>query len=216
MKKKLINALKTSYSDKGFKQTELEGLADIIISAQNLTDESTDDEISNAASGVSAYVDMLQKVGNRYATQVEEKYKGYIKPAPTTNQQVQTPTSPLLNSAETLTKEQVAEMLKSGIEAAIKPFQEAKENERLANLLSAQANLKGIPSKFIGRYKLEREEDVEKLSSQIEQDFAEERKSYLDSIGLADIPTIGNGGANSDEDFAKMMKSASDTLAPKK
>lgn len=210
MKKKLINALKTSYADKGFKQTELEGLADAIIKAQNLSEEATDEDINNAVSGVSAYVDMMQVIGNRYVTQVEEKYKGYVKPNP------QDPPLPTLPpTTDTLTKEAVAEMLKTSIAEAIKPFQEAKENERLAAILSSQEKLKGIPAKFISRYKLEREEDAETLSSQIEQDFAEERKSILDSLGIIDVPVSGNGGAGSDEDFAQMMKNASAALSKK-
>lgn len=205
MKKKLINALKTLYHDKGFNQTELEELADIV--GQNLTEDSTEDDINNAASGASVYVDFMQKFGNRCASAVENKYKGYIKPEPKQPE----PKKP----EGTLTKEQVEEMLKTGIADALKPYKEAEQNKRLAGILSAHSKLKNIPSKFVGRYKLEKEEDADNLASQIEQDYAEERKEILSSLGISDVPPLGNGSADSDDDFLKKMQSAQKALAPK-
>lgn len=205
MKKKLINALKTLYHDKGFNQTELEELADIV--GQNLTEDSTEDDINNAASGASVYVGFMQKFGNRCASAVENKYKGYIKPEPKQPE----PKKP----EGTLTKEQVEEMLKTGIADALKPYKEAEQNKRLAGILSAHSKLKNIPSKFVGRYKLEKEEDADNLASQIEQDYAEERKEILSSLGISDVPPLGNGSADSDEDFLKKMQSAQKALAPK-
>lgn len=200
MKKKLINALKTLYHDKGFNQKELEELADIV--GQNLTEDSTEDDINNAASGASVYVSFMQKFSNRCASAVEKKYEGYVKPEP--------------NKPEgMLTKEQVEEMLKTGIADALKPYEEAEQNKRLAGILSAHSKLKNIPSKFVGRYKLEKEEDADNLASKIEQDYAEERKEILSSLGISDIPPIGNGSADSDDDFLKKMQSAQKALAPK-
>lgn len=205
MKKKLINALKTLYHDKGFNQTELEELADIV--GQNLTEDSTEDDINNAASGASVYVGFMQKFGNRCASAVENKYKGYIKPEPK---------QPESKKPEgTLTKEQVEEMLKTGIADALKPYKEAEQNKRLAGILSAHSKLKNIPSKFVGRYKLEKEEDADNLASQIEQDYAEERKEILSSLGISDVPPLGNGSADSDDDFLKKMQDAQKALAPK-
>lgn len=205
MKKKLINALKTLYHDKGFNQTELEELADIV--GQNLTEDSTEDDINNAASGASVYVGFMQKFGNRCASAVENKYKGYIKPEPKQPE----PKKP----EGTLTKEQVEEMLRTGIADALKPYKEAEQNKRLAGILSAHSKLKNIPSKFVGRYKLEKEEDADNLASQIEQDYAEERKEILSSLGISDVPPLGNGSADSDDDFLKKMQDAQKALAPK-
>lgn len=205
MKKKLINALKTLYHDKGFNQTELEELADIV--GQNLTEDSTEDDINNAASGASVYVGFMQKFGNRCASAVENKYKGYIKPEPK---------QPESKKPEgTLTKEQVEEMLKTGIADALKPYKEAEQNKRLAGILSAHSKLKNIPSKFVGRYKLGKEEDADNLASQIEQDYAEERKEILSSLRISDVPPLGNGSADSDDDFLKKMQDAQKALAPK-
>ena len=96
---------------------------------------------------------------------------------------------------------------------ALQPFKEKEERQRLNGILAGQEKLKGIPSKFVGRYNLEKEEDAASLASQIEQDYAEERKAILSSLGLADIP-LGNGGEpDSDEDFAKKMQDAQKALA---
>lgn len=206
MKKKLINLLKTSYSDKGFNATELEGIADLLITSNNLKDESTDEELSNAVSGASSYVNLLQKVGNRYASQVESKYQGYVKPEP--------PKKPIEEPA-TLTKEQVAEMLRTGIEDALKPYKEAETQKRLDSVLRSQDKLKSIPEKFVSRYKLDKEENAETLATQIEQEYAEERKAILESMGIADIPNTAIGGAGSEDDFAAKMKEAQQALAPK-
>lgn len=203
MNKKVFNALKTLYADKGLSQTELEELAGVV--GQNLSEDASEDDINNAASGVSAYVNIMQKFGNRCASAVENKYKGYVKP--------DLKPDPLKQTEKGLTKEQVAEMLRTGIDEALKPYKEKEERQRLNGILAGQEKLKGIPSKFVGRYNLEKEEDAASLASQIEQDYAEERKAILSSLGIADIPLGNSNEPDSDEDFAKKMQDAQKALA---
>lgn len=205
MKKKLIQVLKTLYASKGFKANELEELADVLSSS--LKEDSTDEEISNVANGAEAYVNMLQKVGNRYASAIEEKYKGYVKPNVTEDK-----TKPI--EENTLTKEAIAKLISEGIAEAIKPIQQQRESERLSQVLSSNEKLKGIPAKFISRYKLEKEEDLDNVASQIAQDYADERKVILESLGIAEPPTSG-GDADSDEGFAKLMQGAQKALEVK-
>lgn len=205
MKKKLIQVLKTLYASKGFKANELEELADVLSSS--LKEDSTDEEISNVANGAEAYVNMLQKVGNRYASAIEEKYKGYVKPNVTEDK-----TKPI--EENTLTKEAIAKLISEGIAEAIKPIQQQRESERLSRVLSDNEKLKGIPAKFISRYKLEKEEDLDNVASQIAQDYADERKAILESLGIAEPPTSG-GDADSDEGFVKLMQGAQKALETK-
>nr|DAM00184.1 MAG TPA: hypothetical protein [Caudoviricetes sp.] len=205
MKKKLIQVLKTLYASKGFKANELEELADILSSS--LKEDSTDEEISNVANGAASYVNMLQKVGNRYASAIEEKYKGYVKPNVTKDK-----TEPI--EENTLTKEAIAKLISEGIEEAIKPIQQQRESERLSQVLSSNEKTKGIPAKFISRYKLEKEEDLDNVASQIAQDYADERKAILESLGIAEPPTSG-GDADSDEGFVKLMQGAQKALEKK-
>lgn len=205
MKKKLIQVLKTLYASKGFKANELEELADVLSSS--LKEDSTDEEISNVANGAESYVNMLQKVGNRYASAIEEKYKGYVKPNVTKDK-----TKPIEENS--LTKEAIAELISEGIAEAIKPIQQQRESERLSQVLSSNEKLKGIPAKFISRYKLEKEEDLDNVASQIAQDYADERKAILESLGIAEPPTSG-GDADSDEGFVKLMQGAQKALETK-
>lgn len=209
MKKKLIAALKTKFADKGFNQAELEGLADIL--AKTLADEATEDDISNAVSGAADYVEMMQKVGNRYASQVENKYKGYIKPNPAPEPKPEPKPEPTNGNGITL--EQVSELLSAKIAEAIQPFKDAEQAQKLSSILAQQPQLKNIPAKFVSRYKLEKEEDAQTLAARIEQEFAEERKEMLSSLGLPDVPFNGNGGVDTDDDFAKMMQEAQKALA---
>lgn len=204
MKKKLLNALRTLYADKGLNQEELEGLAEIL--AQNLSEDANENDINNAVSGVSGYVSIMQKFGDKRANAVESKYHGWVKPEPKPDPKP---------SEDVLTREQVSEMLKNGIAEAIKPFKEAENVKRMAQILSSQSNLKGIPQKFINRYKLEKEEDAQSLASQIEQDYADERKEILKSMGISDVPPIGNNEPDTDDDFLKKMQDAQKALAPK-
>ena len=205
MKKKLIQVLKTLYASKGFKANELEELADVLSSS--LKEDSTDEEISNVANGAESYVNMLQKVGNRYASAIEEKYKGYVKPNVTEDK-----TKPIEENS--LTKEAIAKLISEGIAEAIKPIQQQRESERLSQVLSSNEKLKGIPAKFISRYKLEKEEDLDNVASQIAQDYADERKAILESLGIAEPPTSG-GDADSDEAFVKLMQGAQKALEVK-
>lgn len=207
MKKKLIQVLKTLYASKGFKANELEELADVLSSS--LKEDSTDEEISNVANGAESYVNMLQKVGNRYASAIEEKYKGYVKPNVTEGEGR---TKPIEENS--LTKEAIAKLISEGIAEAIKPIQQQRETERLSRVLSDNEKLKGIPAKFVSRYKLEKEEDLDNVASQIAQDYAEERKAILESLGIAEPPTSG-GDADSDEGFAKLMQGAQKALEVK-
>lgn len=205
MKKKLIQVLKTLYASKGFKANELEELADVLSSS--LKEDSTDEEISNVANGAESYVNMLQKVGNRYASAIEEKYKGYVKPNVTEDK-----TKPIEENS--LTKEAIAKLISEGIAEAIKPIQQQRESERLSQVLSSNEKLKGIPAKFISRYKLDKEEDLDNVASQIAQDYADERKAILESLGIAEPPTSG-GDADSDEGFVKLMQGAQKALETK-
>lgn len=206
MKEKLIQVLKTLYASKGFKANELEELADVLSSS--LKEDSTDEEISNVANGAESYVNMLQKVGNRYASAIEEKYKGYVKP----NTIKDDKTKPIEENS--LTKEEIAKLISEGIAEAIKPIQQQRESERLSQVLSSNEKLKGIPAKFISRYKLEKEEDLDNVASQIAQDYADERKAILESLGIAEPPTSG-GDPDSDEGFVKLMQGAQKALETK-
>lgn len=206
MKKKLINALRTKFSDKDLNATELEELANVV--GQNLTDESTEDDINNAVSGIAGYVDIMQKFGTRCASAVENKYKGYVLP---TNPE---PT-PNPNPEPSLTVDSIKQMMAEAVAQAVAPFKEAEEAKRLAGILSSNEKLKGIPQSFVSRYKLDKEENADTMATNIEQDWAKTRKEVLESCGITDIPQSGSG-QSSETDFANLMKEVQETLTPSK
>lgn len=77
MKEKVLKIMKPLFASKGFKSDELESIADILISVHNLTEETTDDEIKSRIEGFAPVSALMQRIGNRYASGVEDKYKGW-------------------------------------------------------------------------------------------------------------------------------------------
>lgn len=75
MKDRVLATLKPLVAPKGFKQDELESIAALI--ANNLKDDSTDEEVKAEVDSFLPYAELMQKIGNRYATGVEAKYKGF-------------------------------------------------------------------------------------------------------------------------------------------
>jgi hypothetical protein len=72
MKNKLIALLKTLFASKGFNAKELEGLADLVIAQNTLTDESTDQDLQTAADAAKPTADFVQSVASRQVTDVKK------------------------------------------------------------------------------------------------------------------------------------------------
>lgn len=72
MKQKLIALLKTSFASKGFNAKELDSLADLIISQNVLTDESTDEDLSTAVTAAKPTADFVQSVASRQVSDVKK------------------------------------------------------------------------------------------------------------------------------------------------
>lgn len=81
MKQKLIALLKTSFASKGFNAKELESLADLLISQQSLTDESTDEDLTTVVTNAKPVADFVQSVASR---QVSDVKKPKVDPVTTT------------------------------------------------------------------------------------------------------------------------------------
>lgn len=75
MKERVLALLKPTMQPKGFKADELESIAETI--SRNLKAEATDEDIKAGIESFMPIADLMQRVGNRYATGVETKYKGY-------------------------------------------------------------------------------------------------------------------------------------------
>lgn len=190
MKEKVLNLLKTSYAKYGFKKEELEGLAEII--GKNLADDATDEDVSNAVSGAEAWASMMQKVATRTASEVEKKYKKPVEPEPTKPE----PTKPEPSALE----KEMAE-----IKTQLAAFAAERSNERLRSMLLSDERLKKIPSAFVGKYQLDKAENLDTVVTQIEADFNALKAEMLKNGIVANMPNRGKdlGGDKPTDDELK-------------
>lgn len=202
MKQKVLDVLKPLVASKGFKRAELEGLADII--AKNLTEESTEDEINNAVSGILPYAELMQKIGNRYAADVEKKYEGWVKPE---ENKPATPPEPPVREEQPkgLTTEEIQKLIADGIANGLKPYQEREEKNRLQNLLFANEKVKSMPESFRSHYTLDKEENLDSLAAKMEADYANLKQELLKNGEFATPPTSGGGLGSSDDLIAALQ-----------
>jgi len=209
IKDRALTAIKQNYAKFGLKPEELNKLAEHI--AGGLTDESTDEELNTAVDKAKFYAEMMQSVGNRKATEVQNKYKDYVpKPQP----QPQPQPEPVPSGA--LTLEQVQDLInksneaskkerEEAIKAAIAPFLEREEKARLGTMLQSHDKLKNIPKMFRERYHLDKEEDLETVASQIENEYAAFKQELVATGQFVEAPKPTSPESESD-DFVKMME----------
>ena len=129
IKERVLASMKTSYAKYGFKKDELNSLADIVVA--NLTEDSTDEDVTSAVKTAEAYASMMQTVYNRGISETNKKYEGYIpKPDPKPEPDPKPKPEP-----KQLTAEEIQKMISEGIANGLKPYQERVEKERLNSLL---------------------------------------------------------------------------------
>lgn len=204
MKEKVLALLKPLLAARGFKSKELEGLAEI--AAKNLTDASTDEEINNVVNGIVPFADLMQKVGNRYATEVEKKYEGWVKPGgkEITEGNPSGGGKPSGVNKPTLTAEELAALIETKVSERLRPYEEREEKQRLQNLLFANEKVKSLPESFRSKYTLDKEENLDSLATKMETDFAELKQELLKSGTFATPPT--SGGAGESDDLINALK----------
>ncbi len=213
IKERALNAIKQNYAKFGLKAEELDKLATHI--AGGLTEESTDDELNTAVEKAKFYAEMMQSVGNRKATEVQNKYKDYVpKPAEPATPPVQTP--PAAIPSGQLTLEQVQKMIsdsqeaakkerEEAIKAAVAPFLQREEAARLSTLLQGHEKLKTIPKMFRDKYHLDKEENLEALATQIESEYAAFKQELVSSGQFVEAPKPTSVESETD-DFVKRMQ----------
>ena len=209
IKERALNAIKQNYAKFGLKPEELDKLATHI--AGGLIDESTDEELNTAVEGAKFYAEMMQSVGNRKATEVQNKYKDYVP-----KQQTSPVTSTATPPAGGLTMEQVQEMIakanedsqkkvEEAVKAATAPFLEREKKARLGALLQSHDKLKTIPKAFREKYSLDKEENLETLATQIESDYASFKQELIASGQFIEAPKTSSPESEAD-DFVKTME----------
>lgn len=96
MKLKLIALLKTSFASKGFSQKTLEGIADVLIANNNLTDQSTDEEVTAGIEAIKPMTDLMQSEISRQVNEQKPKPVETPTPTPVVTPEAPTTTDPVL------------------------------------------------------------------------------------------------------------------------
>lgn len=219
IKEKVLASCKTSFAKYGLKKDELAKLVDQIVASRGLTDESTDENVTEAITAVEPYVGMMQAAFNRAVSETTKKYEGWVDPKVT-------PTPPVLSTTETpLTAEAVAKMIaevkndqqkavNEAVAAALAPYKEREERTRLATLLQSNEKLKNVPEVFRSRYQLDKEENLDSVVEQINNDFTEMKQKLVADGIFVSAPTTSTPQSEQD-DFIKRMEGFAQRNAPK-
>lgn len=219
IKEKVLASCKTSFAKYGLKKDELAKLVDQIVASRGLTDESTDENVTEAITAVEPYVGMMQAAFNRAVSETTKKYEGWVDPKAT-------PTPPVLPTTETpLTAEAVAKMIaevkndqqkavNEAVAAALAPYKEREERTRLATLLQSNEKLKNVPEVFRSRYQLDKEENLDSVVEQINNDFTEMKQKLVADGIFVSAPTTSTPQSEQD-DFIKRMEGFAQRNAPK-
>jgi hypothetical protein len=207
IKDKVLASCKTSYAKYGLKKDELSRLVDNLIANRSLTDESSDEDVSGAVTAFEPMVGLMQSMFNRAVSETDKKYEGWKKPEPLT---------PPVPQPETLTAEMVTKMIADAtannqktiadaVAAAVAPFKEKEEKQRLASLLQKSEKLKGIPESFRSRYQLDKEENLDSMTEQITNDFTALKQQLVSSGAFVEAPRQTSPQTEQD-DFIKRMQ----------
>lgn len=217
IKEKVLASCKTSFAKYGLKKDELAKLVDQIVAGRGLTDESTDEDVTKAITAVEPYVGMMQAAFNRAVSETAKKYEGWVDPKATPTPPTNTPAPPVPPATETpLTAEAVAKMIaevkndqqkavNEAVAAALAPFKEREERTRLAALLQSNEKLKNVPEVFRSRYQLDKEENLDSVVEQINNDFTTMKQALVANGTFVSAPTTSTPQSEQD-DFIKRME----------
>lgn len=222
IKEKVLASCKTSFAKYGLKKDELAKLVDQIVAGRGLTDESTDENVTEAITAVEPYVGMMQAAFNRAVSETAKKYEGWVDPKATPTP----PTPSVPPTTETpLTAEAVAKMIaevkndqqkavNEAVAAALAPYKEREERARLAALLQSNEKLKNVPEVFRSRYQLDKEENLDSVVEQINNDFTTMKQALVADGTFVSAPTTSTPQSEQD-DFIKRMEGFAQRNAPK-
>ena len=226
IKEKVLTSCKTSFAKYGLKKDELAKLVDQIVASRGLTDESTDENVTEAITAVEPYVGMMQAAFNRAVSETTKKYEGWVDPKATPTPPTNPPAPPVPPTTETpLTAEAVVKMIaevkndqqkavNEAVAAALAPYKEREERTRLATLLQSNEKLKNVPEVFRSRYQLDKEENLDSVVEQINNDFTEMKQKLVADGIFVSAPTTSTPQSEQD-DFIKRMEGFAQRNAPK-
>lgn len=226
IKEKVLASCKTSFAKYGLKKDELAKLVDQIVAGRGLTDESTDENVTEAITAVEPYVGMMQAAFNRAVSETTKRYEGWVDPKATPTPPTKTPAPPVPPTTEApLTAEAVAKMIaevkndqqkavNEAVAAALAPYKEREERARLAALLQSNEKLKNVPEVFRSRYQLDKEENLDSVVEQINNDFTTMKQALVADGTFVSTPTTSTPQSEQD-DFIKRMEGFAQRNTPK-
>lgn len=226
IKEKVLASCKTSFAKYGLKKDELAKLVDQIVAGRGLTDESTDENVTEAITAVEPYVGMMQAAFNRAVSETTKKYEGWVDPKATPTPPTKTPAPPVPPTTEApLTAEAVAKMIaevkndqqkavNEAVAAALAPYKEREERTRLAALLQSNEKLKNVPEVFRSRYQLDKEENLDSVVEQINNDFTTMKQALVADGTFVSAPKTSTPQSEQD-DFIKRMEGFAQRNTPK-
>ena len=226
IKEKVLASCKTSFAKYGLKKDELAKLVDQIVAGRGLTDESTDEDVTEAITAVEPYVGMMQAAFNRAVSETTKKYEGWVDPKATPTPPTKTPAPPVPPTTEApLTAEAVAKMIaevkndqqkavNEAVAAALAPYKEREERTRLAALLQSNEKLKNVPEVFRSRYQLDKEENLDSVVEQINNDFTTMKQALVADGTFVSAPKTSTPQSEQD-DFIKRMEGFAQRNTPK-
>lgn len=226
IKEKVLASCKTSFAKYGLKKDELAKLVDQIVAGRGLTDESTDENVTEAITAVEPYVGMMQAAFNRAVSETTKKYEGWVDPKATPTPPTNPPAPPVPPTTETpLTAEAVAKMIaevkndqqkavNEAVAAALAPYKEREERTRLATLLQSNEKLKNVPEVFRSRYQLDKEENLDSVVEQINNDFTTMKQALVADGTFVSAPNTSTPQSEQD-DFIKRMEGFAQRNTPK-
>jgi hypothetical protein len=181
MKQKLLPLLKPKMASKGFDQETLESIADLL--ANNLTEESTEEEINTAIDSFMPQASLMQSAINRSVNKVVTKPKPVesakptetpADPAPTTDPALLAILQELRGEIATIKGEKVVNTWKSKLEE---------------NLKESDPKFKAATLKAFGRMKFDNEDQFNEYLSEVSEDA----KEFVAPSFQSDRPT-GSAG----------------------
>ena len=108
----------------------------------------------------------------------------------------------------------VEKAVNEAVAAALAPYKEREERTRLAALLQSNEKLKNVPEVFRSRYQLDKEENLDSVVEQINNDFTTMKQALVADGTFVSAPTTSTPQSEQD-DFIKRMEGFAQRNAPK-
>lgn len=191
MKEKIIEALKTKYSNLGFSSKAIDGVAESLAATGLITDENLDAVVEGQKSALSAMQSAVEKAKASKTNATSANGGGQQKNEPENSFDPEAMKAELL---KTLREEQAAAMLQT---------QQAAQR---AATIASKAKEYGIPEKFAAKLNIAQDADLDEYFKSARQELADA------GFEFSEAPAQGGGLSNSGDDIAKLISKGTEEI----